>query len=77
MAFNFSEFLEYLSFGLTLYPGDILASGTGPGTAMDSSKKGADGKILPDLFLQPGDVVEVRSPGIGTLRSTIGAMDPD
>lgn len=77
MAFSFSEFLEHLCFGLTLYPGDILASGTGPGTAMDSSKKGADGKVLPDLFLQPGDVVEIKSPGIGTLRSTIIPKDPD
>jgi len=77
MAFNFSEFLEYLSFGLTMYPGDILASGTGPGTAMDSSKKDADGKVLPDLFLQPGDIVEIKSPGIGTLRSKIAPKDPD
>ncbi len=76
MAFTFGEFLEHLTFGLTLYPGDILASGTGPGTAMDSSKKDANGKVLPDLFLQPGDTVEVKSPGIGVLRSTIAPMDP-
>ena len=77
MAFCFSEFLEYLSFGLTLYPGDILASGTGAGTAMDSSKKDKNGEVLPDLFLKPGDIVEIKSPGIGTLRSTIGAKDPE
>ena len=77
MAFDFSEFLEHLSYGLTLYPGDILASGTGAGTAMDSSKLGADGKVLPDLFLKPGDVVEIKSSGIGTLRSTIAPKDPD
>ena len=76
MAFTYSEFLEHLTFGLTMYPGDILASGTGPGTAMDSSKKGPDGKVLPDLFLKPGDTVEVKSPGIGVLRSTIAPMDP-
>ncbi len=76
MAFSFSEFLEHLTFGLTMYPGDILASGTGPGTAMDSSKKGPDGKVLPDLFLKPGDIVEVKSPDIGVLRSTIAPADP-
>ena len=76
MAFSFGEFLEHLTFGLTMYPGDILASGTGPGTAMDSSKKDADGKVLPDLFLKPGDTVEVKSPGIGVLKSTILPADP-
>jgi acylpyruvate hydrolase len=77
MAFTFGEFLEHLTYGLTMYPGDVLASGTGPGTAMDSSKKGADGKIPPDLFLKPGDVVEVKSPKIGVLRSTILPKDPE
>ena len=76
MAFSFGEFLEHLTFGLTMYPGDILASGTGPGTAMDSSKKDANGKVLPDLFLKPGDVVEVKSPKIGVLKSTILPADP-
>jgi 2-keto-4-pentenoate hydratase/2-oxohepta-3-ene-1,7-dioic acid hydratase in catechol pathway len=77
MAFSFGEFMEYLSHGLTLYPGDIIASGTGPGTAMDSSRKGEDGKVLPDLFLKPGDSVEVRSPNIGVLRSKILPADPE
>jgi 2-keto-4-pentenoate hydratase/2-oxohepta-3-ene-1,7-dioic acid hydratase in catechol pathway len=77
MAYSFGEYLQFLSHGLTLYPGDIIASGTGRGTAMDSSKKGEDGKVAPDLFLQAGDRVEVKSPQIGSLRSTILAADPE
>ena len=65
------------SHGLTLYPGDIIASGTGRGTAMDSSKKGEDGKVAPDLFLKAGDRVEVRSPQVGSLKSVILPADPE
>ena len=35
MTYSFEEYIEYLSQDLTLYPGDAIASGTGPGTAMD------------------------------------------
>ncbi len=77
MAYSFGEYLQFLSHGLTLYPGDIIASGTGRGTAMDSSKKGDDGKVAPDLFLKPGDRVEIRSPQIGSLRSSILPSDPE
>jgi 2-keto-4-pentenoate hydratase/2-oxohepta-3-ene-1,7-dioic acid hydratase in catechol pathway len=75
MTYSFEEYIEYLSQDLTLYPGDAIASGTGPGTAMDSSKKRDDGSIPPDLFLKPGDRVEVKSAAIGTLGATI--VPPD
>lgn len=75
MIFSFAEFIEYLSQDLTLYPGDAIASGTGRGTAMDSSAKRPDGTIAPDLFLKPGDKVEVTCPAIGTLAATIAAPD--
>ena len=46
---------------LTLEPGDLILTGTpsGVGWARD-----------PKVALQPGDVVEVRVEGIGTLRNT-------
>jgi 2-keto-4-pentenoate hydratase/2-oxohepta-3-ene-1,7-dioic acid hydratase in catechol pathway len=73
MTFSFAEYLEYLSRDLTLYPGDLICSGTGEGTAADASPVLADGTQPPDLFLKPGDRVEVNSPAIGSLRARIVA----
>jgi acylpyruvate hydrolase len=75
MIFSFEEYIEYLSQDLTLYPGDAIASGTGRGTAMDSSTKLPDGTIAPDLFLNPGDRVEVKCQAIGTLGAAIAPSD--
>lgn len=71
MAFSYGECAEYLSRDFTFYPGDMLSGGTGAGTAADSSQTGDDGKPLPDRFLKPGDQVDITSPSIGTLRTTI------
>lgn len=71
MAFSYGEYLEYLSRDFTLYPGDMISGGTGAGTAADSSATGDDGNPLPDKFLKPGDVVDIVSPQIGTLRTNI------
>jgi 2-keto-4-pentenoate hydratase/2-oxohepta-3-ene-1,7-dioic acid hydratase in catechol pathway len=73
MAFSYWEYIEYLSRDLTLYPGDIISGGTAAGTAADSSPRMADGQFAPERFLKVGDVVEIRSPEIGTLRSRIVA----
>ncbi|MBV9120770.1 MAG: fumarylacetoacetate hydrolase family protein, partial [Chloroflexi bacterium] len=58
MVFSFAEYLAFVSTDLTMVPGDVLSGGTGAGTAMDSSKY-VEGKSLPDLFLKPGDEVEI------------------
>jgi 2-keto-4-pentenoate hydratase/2-oxohepta-3-ene-1,7-dioic acid hydratase in catechol pathway len=75
MTFSFAEFLEHLSRDFTFQPGDMLAGGTGAGTALDTSRPGPDGKTPTDLFLKVGQRVEVSSPGIGTLRNHIVAKD--
>ena len=72
MVFSFAEYLSFVSTDFTLLPGDVLSGGTGAGTAMDQSKY-VDRKALPDLFLKPGDVVEVSSPAIGALRNRVVA----
>ena len=71
MAFSYGEYLEFLSRDFTFYPGDIISGGTGAGTAADSSQTGDNGKPLLDRFLKPGDVVDIVSPQIGTLRTNI------
>jgi acylpyruvate hydrolase len=73
MVFSYWEYIEYLSRDLTLYPGDIISGGTAAGTATDSSPRMADGQFAPERFLKAGDVVEIRSPAIGTLQARIVA----
>jgi len=73
MVFRFGEYLEYLSRDFTLYPGDIISGGTAAGTAADSSELLPDGMSAPERFLNPGDVVEMRSPSIGSLRTRVVA----
>lgn len=71
MIFDFGEILEHLSTDFTFVPGDIISGGTDAGTAADSSPPGPDGTRALDLFLKVGDVVEVSSADIGTLRNTV------
>jgi len=71
MVFTFGEYLEYLSRDFTLYPGDIISGGTAAGTAADSSELLPDGTSAPERFLKPGDVVDMRSPAIGSLRTRV------
>jgi 2-keto-4-pentenoate hydratase/2-oxohepta-3-ene-1,7-dioic acid hydratase in catechol pathway len=73
MVFTFGEYLEYLSRDFTLYPGDIISGGTAAGTAADSSELLPDGSSAPERFLKPGDVVEMNSPSIGSLRTRVVA----
>lgn len=68
MIFGWGEVLEYLSRDFTWGPGDIVSGGTGAGTAADKTVPGPDGSRSQELFLQRGDVLEVTSPAIGTLR---------
>jgi len=62
MIFNIPRLIESLSEGLTLEPGDILATGTpsGVGYAMD-----------PPYYLRDGDIVTCKIEGIGELTNTI------
>lgn len=71
MIFSFGEILEFLSRGFTFVPGDVISGGTAAGTAADRTKRGPDGARSPELFLKPGNVVEVASPQIGLIRNKI------
>lgn len=62
MHHGWSEMLAYASRSTTLYPGEVLGSGTAPG---------GSGLEL-DRRLSPGDVIEMEIEGIGTLTNTIG-----
>jgi 2-keto-4-pentenoate hydratase/2-oxohepta-3-ene-1,7-dioic acid hydratase in catechol pathway len=62
LIFDFVELIEYFSRGVTLEPGDVIATGT-PGGVGDERK--------PPWYLQDGDVVEVTVDGVGTLRNPV------
>jgi 2-keto-4-pentenoate hydratase/2-oxohepta-3-ene-1,7-dioic acid hydratase in catechol pathway len=62
LIFPVDRLVEYLSAGITLEPGDIIATGT-PGGVGDSRD--------PRRYLREGDVVEVTVSGVGTLRNGV------
>jgi 2-keto-4-pentenoate hydratase/2-oxohepta-3-ene-1,7-dioic acid hydratase in catechol pathway len=62
MYFKIPRIIAELSRGLTLEPGDIIATGTPPGVGY--SRK-------PPEFLKPGDVMETEIVGVGVIRNTI------
>jgi acylpyruvate hydrolase len=62
LVFGFVDLIVYLSKGLTLEAGDVIATGT-PGGVGDSR--------TPPRYLVDGDVVEVWVDGVGTLRNPV------
>ena len=60
--FTVATIIEWLSKGLTLEPGDIIATGTPEGVGMGRT---------PQEWLQDGDVVETEIEGIGTMRNVV------
>lgn len=63
LVFDVPTLIETLSAGITLAPGDVIATGTPAGVAL-----GFD----PPRYLVPGDVVEVSATGLGVLSNVIG-----
>jgi 2-keto-4-pentenoate hydratase/2-oxohepta-3-ene-1,7-dioic acid hydratase in catechol pathway len=59
-VFNIQKILHYVSTVMTLFPGDVVITGTPKGIAP----------------MKSGDVVEVEVGGVGTLRNTVRAQDP-
>lgn len=62
MIFNIPATIAYLSLGMTLLPGDIIATGTPDGVGFART---------PPEFLQPGDVLESEIEGIGVMRNPV------
>jgi 2-keto-4-pentenoate hydratase/2-oxohepta-3-ene-1,7-dioic acid hydratase in catechol pathway len=60
MIFNYAELVSFLSQRFTLYPGDIVATGTPAGVGMPRG-----------VFLQKGDKVTIAVENIGELTTTL------
>lgn len=64
MIHTIADLIATISAGITLQPGDVIATGTpaGVGAAAD-----------PPTFLQPGDVVRVEVEGVGAIENPVVA----
>jgi 2-keto-4-pentenoate hydratase/2-oxohepta-3-ene-1,7-dioic acid hydratase in catechol pathway len=62
MIFSVGELVAYASRGITLEPGDLIATGTPAGVGFTRT---------PPVFLRPGDEVTVEIEGIGALTNPV------
>nr|WP_316640832.1 fumarylacetoacetate hydrolase family protein [uncultured Roseateles sp.] len=67
LIFDIPTLIETISRGITLYPGDVIATGTPAGVGMG---------LTPPRWLQPGDVVRIAIDGIGVLENSCVAEVP-
>jgi len=61
MIYPVADIVSFLSYIMTLEPGDIIPTGTPAGVAMATGE-----------FLQPGDTIECTIEKLGTLTNTLG-----
>ncbi len=59
MVYGVNFLVSYLSQFMSLHPGDIISTGTPPGVGMGMN---------PQVFLKPGDVMELGVEGLGTQK---------
>jgi 2-keto-4-pentenoate hydratase/2-oxohepta-3-ene-1,7-dioic acid hydratase in catechol pathway len=60
--FDIPTLIECISAGITLYPGDLIATGTPAGVGIG---------FKPPKYLKPGDVVKIEIGGIGVLENPL------
>ncbi|MCX8018862.1 MAG: fumarylacetoacetate hydrolase family protein [Chitinophagaceae bacterium] len=79
MDWTFAEIIERASYGVDLYPGDVIGSGT-VGTGCFLELNGTARLANPDhpeQWLQPGDTVTLEIDALGSLTNTIVAEETD
>lgn len=68
MDWTFAQIIERASYGATLYPGDVIGSGTvGTGCLLELNGS----KITDNLWIKPDDEVEMEVEGLGRLVNKI------
>ena len=69
MVFNVAQLVSYISRFTTLYPGDLISTGTPPGVGMG---------VKPEsVYLKPGDTMQLSIQGLGTQRQSVHAWNPE
>lgn len=79
MDWTFAEIIERASYGVDLYPGDVIGSGTvGTGCFLELNGTGKlNDPNYQEQWLQPNDVVTMKIDQLGKLENTIQAEDTD
>jgi 2,4-diketo-3-deoxy-L-fuconate hydrolase len=68
MVFGVAQLVSYISRFMTLYPGDLITTGTPPGVGMGHKPQ--------PVFLKPGDKMTLGISGLGQQNQTVHAWDP-
>lgn len=69
MVFGVANLVSYISRFMTLYPGDIISTGTPPGVGM--------GQKPSAVYLKPGDTMRLGISGLGEQQQTVHAWNPE
>ena len=67
MIFGVAELVSYVSRFMTLYPGDLISTGTPPGVGLG---------MKPPMFLKAGDEMHLGIAHLGEQRQRVFAWDP-
>jgi 2,4-diketo-3-deoxy-L-fuconate hydrolase len=67
MVFGVAHLVSYISRFMTLYPGDLISTGTPPGVGLGQK---------PPLYLKAGDEMRLGIDGLGEQRQRVYAWDP-
>ena len=68
MIFGVAQLVSYISRFMTLYPGDLISTGTPPGVGMG---------VKPNpVYLKPGDTMRLGIEGLGEQQQKVFAWDP-
>lgn len=67
LIFDVPTLIQTASMGISVQPGDIIATGTPVGVGMGMS---------PNVWLKDGDVVEISIPPLGTLSNPVTSTSP-
>jgi 2,4-didehydro-3-deoxy-L-rhamnonate hydrolase len=68
MVFGVAQLVSYISRFMTLYPGDLISTGTPPGVGM--------GQKPNPWYLKAGDTMKLGIAGLGEQNQTVHAWDP-
>ena len=68
MIFGVAQLVSYISRFMTLYPGDLISTGTPPGVGMGCKPS--------PVYLKPGDVMRLSIAGLGEQTQKVYAWDP-
>jgi len=79
MDWTFAEIIERASYGVDLYPGDVIGSGTvGTGCFLELNGTGKlNDPGYTEQWLRDGDLVEMEIEGLGKLSNTIAAEETE